>query len=58
LAFAVFAGFMLIAIQFLRFDKHIQRVDTLELKQKKDDESSHTNKFGTLKNDNTYEQVY
>jgi len=38
LAFAVFAGFMLIAIQFLRFGKHTERVELLELKQLKHDE--------------------
>jgi len=38
LAYTVFAGFMLIAIQFLRFDKHTKRVVLLELKQIKQDE--------------------
>ena len=38
LAYIVFAGFMLIALQFLRFDKHTKRVELLELKQMKHDE--------------------
>jgi PAT family beta-lactamase induction signal transducer AmpG len=38
LAYIVFAGFMLIAIQFLRFDKHTKRVELLELNQLKHDE--------------------
>ncbi len=38
LAYAVFAAFMLIAIQFLRFDKHTNRVAVLELKQTSLDE--------------------
>ncbi len=38
LAFAAFAGFMLIAIQFLRFGKHTERVALLELKQIKQDD--------------------
>lgn len=38
LAFAVFAGCMLIAIQFLRFGKHTERVALLELKHMKRDE--------------------
>jgi MFS transporter, PAT family, beta-lactamase induction signal transducer AmpG len=40
LAFAVFAGFMLIAIQFLRFNKHTKRVAMLELNQTRLDESA------------------
>lgn len=38
LAYTVFAGFMLIAIQFLRFDKHTKRVALLEFNQMKLDE--------------------
>lgn len=40
LAYAVFAGFMLIAIQFLSFGKHSKRVALLELKQMKHDETA------------------
>ncbi|MDP3463638.1 MAG: MFS transporter [Bacteroidales bacterium] len=40
LAFAVFAGFMLIAIQFLHFDKHTKRVAVLELYQTRLDETA------------------
>lgn len=40
LAYTVFAGFMLIAIQFLRFDKHTKRVALLELNQMKLDETT------------------
>ena len=40
LAFAVFAGFMLLGIQFLHFDKHTKRVDVLEINQIKLDELS------------------
>ena len=40
LVFAVFAGLMLIAIQFLRFNKHTKRVAVLELNQTRLDESA------------------
>ena len=40
LAFAVFAGFMLIAIQFLHFDKHTKRVAVLELDHIRLDEAA------------------
>jgi len=40
LAFAVFAGFMLIVIQFLHFDKHTKRVTVLELNQTRLDETA------------------
>lgn len=38
LVYTIFAGFMLIAIQFLRFDKHTKRVAVLELNQIRLDE--------------------